>query len=57
MEVTTMSKRHKWALRIVLVVVILLAARVVWVALYEPDNEYPLIARPYNEYTFPSDDQ
>lgn len=52
-----MSKRHKWALLIALVVVILLATRVVWVALYEPDNEYPLIARPYNEYTFPSDDQ
>ena len=51
-----MSKRHKWALLIALVVVIL-AARVVWVALDEPDNEYPLIARPYNEYTFPGDDQ
>lgn len=52
-----MGKRRKWALLIVFVVIILLAARVVWVALDEPDNEYPLIARPYNEYTFPSDDQ
>lgn len=52
-----MSKRHKWALLIALAVVILLAARVVWVALDEPDNEYPLIARPYNEYAFPGDDQ
>lgn len=52
-----MSKRHKWALLIVFVVIILLAARVVWVTFSEPEHEYPLIARPYNEYTFPSDDQ
>lgn len=52
-----MSKRHKCALLILLVAVTLLVTRVVWVALYEPDNEYPLIARPYNEHTFPSDDQ
>lgn len=52
-----MNKRRKWALLIVLVVIILLAARVVWVTFSEPEHEYPLIARPYNEYTFPSDDQ
>lgn len=51
-----MNKRRKWALLIVFVVIIL-AARVVWVTFSEPEHEYPLIARPYNEYTLPSDDQ
>ena len=33
---------------IIITIITLLAFRVVWVAIDEPDNEYPLIARPYN---------
>ena len=32
-------------------VIALLAFRIVWVTIDEPDNEYLLIARPYNLYT------
>ena len=33
---------------IIITIIALLALRVVWVAIDEPDNEYPQIARPYN---------
>ena len=33
---------------IIITIITLLALRVVWVAIDEPDNEYPLIVRPYN---------
>lgn len=36
---------------VIITIIALLALRVVWVALDEPDNEYLLIARPYNLYT------
>lgn len=36
---------------VIITIIVLLALRVVWVALDEPDNEYLLIARPYNLYT------
>lgn len=52
-----MSNRHKWALLIALVVILLLAARVMWVCLSSTEDEVLLIARPYNEYTFHRDAQ
>ena len=33
---------------VIITIIALLALRVAWVAIDEPDNEYPLIARPYN---------
>ena len=33
---------------IIITIITLLALRVVWVTIDEPDTEYPLIARPYN---------
>ena len=33
---------------VIITIVALLALRILWVAIDEPDNEYPLIARPYN---------
>lgn len=42
---------------IIITIIALLAFRVVWVAIDEPDNEYPLIARPYNLYTGTTDSE
>ena len=33
---------------VIITIIALLALRVVWVALDEPDDEIPLIVRPYN---------
>lgn len=43
-----MKKPFVW---VILAIITLLAIQFVWVALDEPDDEYLLIARPYNLYT------
>lgn len=42
-----MKKPFIW---IIMVIFAILAIRIVWEALDEPDDEYLLIANPYNEY-------
>lgn len=43
-----MKKPFVW---VILAIITLLTFRVVWESLDEPDDEYLLIANPYNEYT------
>lgn len=42
-----MKKPFIW---IIMAIFAILAIRVVWEALDEPDEEIPMIANPYNEY-------